>query len=349
MISTSSGEIVGHTVSTQCGATLEQYDLEKAWGDARLAKSDNWRMCEAINLELAKIEPSDDSFRVYPMSLRSFMGTWGQSGWIPSINCCCDKDMKPDGTIKTSGNDFATFIRHKWDTPDVYSFYQSGRVDRNALFMRRFKDLGAANVTQARITFIIQFIRGRTNLPSVTAETSLEVLDANDQTIWKPNLASIKQNSNPQDILYGYTIEVDITTQPKEVLDLNLANFCSLRFSQAAKWNELPFGIGMSVTFVRGQIPFGVERDPNNALMLAFPPNTRATAEDDGVKAWEEEKFRYAAGAGLRYERSTGTSRVYLAKMPFWTNPCQSPPFDGNTNTPYLPVWMQAIDPALIV
>ena len=299
------------------------------WQDKFLKDSNNYALCQSINADLAKLYPGDNARRIDPIYLRV---------WAPGLVCVLDNDVGPNGVKKLPGTpDYMGYLRQDWNDLPVVHHGLSGRVDRNALFLRPLRSFlaneNSAKVAKVSIVFQIRFDPS-VDVPVPSHETSIDILDVSETVLWKMKFdEELAKSMNTKKDLREWYIEIDARTPgkvPDAVLDtpLGLSTWRSVRVQQSVKAASTPWKVGMHMKITRKEFDFPVERLKIDGSKLAFPPGESPQPGDDSVK-WPEEVFEYVTGGDfmkLAVSSSSSTTASWQAPLGFWTNPKQPIP-----------------------
>lgn len=131
------GEVVGHTVSTQSAVSESSVTDIETWETEYLINSHNYKDAfETINPYLARKHSRDPTYRVHPKFHRTLSGNPGGGALFLNTTFVCPGDIGPNGIPQRPDTYQACFNRHHWDSLDVVFRNLTGRIDRIYLFTR---------------------------------------------------------------------------------------------------------------------------------------------------------------------------------------------------------------------
>lgn len=329
----STGEVVGHTVSTQSAvAEATIGDIEK-WETEFLSSSKNFAdALEIINPHLTQKKHSDPSYRVHPKFCRTLSGKPNGGALFLNTTFVCPDDIAPNRTLQPPNTYCAVFNRHKWNSPDVVHRNLTGRIDRVYLFTRPL----ASTVREIAGSVLVIRLAGPSDAFKEPRPDSKFIIRGGESQ-FEFSFEGLAHESTTSSSLVVHSFTVDLSTEAKNGriplvghnASSTLANWTHVRLEQPA--DNQPNSTGLELTFHRAAFTFPVDK--------RWPSNRPDITDDvaDRNLEWPAEEFRFATTVGANpghiqrdeVQASTPTvsgGRAFVWTAPIdriWTNPDQ--------------------------
>ena len=319
----STGQVVGHTVSTQNAASEATMDDIESWEEEFLSLSKNYETAkEIINPFLSAQKPEDHSYRIHPKFHRTLSASPSGGDLFLNTTFICPDDIGPSRNLQSPGNYQAVFNRHQWDSQDVIFRNLSARIDRIDLFTRPLKTI-IHECPESTLSLKIIGTRGNFKRPG---HDSI-VFIGNETAESKIPLTGSGQEEAVSQSTVAYRFSVDLSaiissTESQEgcfSLPSSLANWSTLRLEQPI--DNPPEYIRLDVIFKKTSFPFPVKE--------GWPPRMPKLKSDNESRTleWPAETFHFSTtiinGMAITEKNSTRplTSQTMIDEKFVWEAP----------------------------
>lgn len=288
------GNIVGHTVSTQSAVSEATRSDIRSWEETFLIDSSNYNLTErTINPYLAQKRPNDPDYRIHPKFYRTLSGNPHGGALFQNTTFICPDDLGPNHVRLQDDSYQAVFNRHRWDSRDVVFRNLTGRIDRVVIFTRPL-----ASIIQdfPGSTLVINIIGqvGHFQEPKPDSNAFITVGTAE----WKIPLGILKMEANLTvgSVTYRSTINLSaIANEGMIPLDClktptGLAKWSKFRLEQAT--HNPPISIELDVIIRKARFSFPVDQ--------SWPPDrpdVTKNPEDQNME-WPAEDFHISTTVG---------------------------------------------------
>ena len=308
------GEVVGHTASTQNEPGGANQAEMQSWEAEFLSNSDNYKTCDEINKYQEKRVPGHVKWRVYPKYLRLLNGP----PTVTNTTHICPGDWGPNKPLHSAvapatqplGKYQAVFSRHRFGSRDVYYRNVTGRVERNKIFMMPLADIVK---TYAGFSVEVKLVGPNAFTQPVGSNSSLVlavgayILPIDVKTLTKDPNSPAGQNI--------YRTTMDLMAQQHVIPPSTGPGFLAwdkVRLEQ--KIDNPPTYIGITFTVRRRDFKFPADS--------SWPPNLSAVTNDAGIM-WPTEEFQFAttvgdSGGKLRTDAVAGNPVTKNKTGDFW-------------------------------
>ena len=283
------GEVVGHTVSTQDAVSEATINAIEEWERKYLGKSQNYkRITVVIQPHLKEKKPNDSSYRVHPKFFRTLSGDPSGGALFKNTTFICPGDLGPNLMEQRPDEYNAVFNRHWWDSPDVLFRNLTGRIDRIDLST---KSLGLIAEKHPDSTLCLTMFGRRDKFSKPSLVTIIAKRKA-----WKVPIMRCHQKTTytSSTVIYSFCINLGNqshigTTPPNK--DFSLADWTQIELEQSGK--HFPERVNIGCIIRKSAFPFSVDtRWPPDR------PDVTANAQDVSLE-WPAETFRFLTTVGL--------------------------------------------------